>query len=62
MCGDSRSHENRRPGPTGWEKLGGCAPKQLPTFLLTHLHQAGFSNFKEEGLVFLIFLIINYLD
>lgn len=33
-----------------------------PTFLLTHLHQAGLSNLKEEGLVFLILLIINYLD
>lgn len=41
-----------------WTQPWSCSP----TFLLTHLHQAGLSNLKEEGLVFLILLIINYLD
>lgn len=42
-------------GAKAWER-------GLPTFPLTHLHQTRLSNLKEEVLVFLIFLVIDYID
>lgn len=59
------SHILKSAGIQGWYRPAeavGLSPGSSPTFLLTHLHQAGLSNLKEEGLVFLILLIINYLD
>lgn len=57
------SEECRHPGVAQASRSCWAQPwSSSPTFLLTHLHQAGLSNLKEEGLVFLILLIINYLD
>lgn len=44
---------------------GGRATAQegdTPTFPLTHLQQPRLADLKEEVLVFLIFLIVNYID
>lgn len=44
---------------------GGGATAQggdAPTFPLTHLQQPRLADLEEEVLVFLIFLIVNYID